>query len=656
MQIIDNKFSRENNSPFDFQFIPSPNVNRSVQSQERTLIIHTTEGPSVDAAVGFFSIPRNKHDPRSGLSIHLVLGKDGRQLVQMLSFEKGANHAAEFNSKSIGIELDYPGDLRESGSRYRLRSEFREDQYIQASALNSPHFRYWPLFPKEQLDALLEISKALIDTYEIVDVAGHEELHSYKLDPGPAFPIVQFRARLGIKGRSIVLQETARNVNVRNKPGDGFIFLSEPEIPAGTPVTIINEYNDESGQAYSLISVIDSVEGNPWILGWVLKEAVRVRVNQSFIVREDHYLGTPEGSRFQVIKPHVNGFDQKRSITEHKYIIIHFTTGTRIESTIAHFRNDLSGVSAHLLIARDGRVIQFLPFNAIAFHAGHSWWERVSNLNQYSIGIELDNAGILKEGKTGWFRKGIRIADEDVLLEKHKREAKPRGWHRFTDLQLDVAEKIVKALAEHYGGTDRIIMLGHDDVNLANRLDPGPAFPMEDIRERVFGRRDLDIRIYQMNKKASMYTNSEGRLPNVRQRLHDSRLPKGAEVRVLREAGKWSLVTVIRSKAGKGTGWVLSSTLIAKGKKGAKQKDRKDKRAGKGKKAEIRKTTKVPQDFYRKAESPPTPKLRLPKFDQDPRVRIEEVRGKWSLVVFLDFLGREGWVETRFITPDPSLE
>ena len=660
MQIIGNKFLKEDDSIFDFQFIPSPNVNQRPQSRDRTLIIHTTEGPSVDAAVGFFSIPRNKHDPRSGLSIHLVLGKDGKRLVQMVSFDRGANHAAEFNTKSIGIELDYPGDLRESGSKYKLRSEYSEDRYILASTLNSPHFRYWPLFPKAQLDALVEVSKLLIDQYGITDVAGHEELHSYKLDPGPAFPMVQFRARLGIKGRSIVLQETARDVRVRNRPGEGFVLLSEPEIPAGTPVTIINEFNDESGQAYCLISVIDSVQGNPWILGWVLKEEVRVRPNQDFIVRPDHYLGTPDGSRFQVIPPHINGFDRKRSITEHKYIIMHFTTGTRIESTIAHFRNHLSGVSAHLLIARDGRVIQFLPFDKIAFHAGYSWWERVSNLNQYSIGIELDNAGILSQGKTGWFRKGIRIADEDVLLAAHKRESKLRGWHTFTDIQLDVAERIVKALAEHYGGIDKIIMLGHDDVNLANRLDPGPAFPMEDVREKVFGRPDVEIKVFRMNREATLYTNFEGHLPNVRQKLHDARLPRGAEVRVIREAGKWSLVSVIRSKAGKGMGWVLSSSLISKGKKGAREKSRKDKKKGKGKgkekEAALRKITKRAEDFYRKAPSPPTPKLRLPKFDQDPRIRIEEVRGKWSLVVLLDFLGREGWVETRFISPDPTLE
>ena len=329
---------------------------------DRTLILHTTEGPNVEAAVGFFMIKPTKGVDRSGLSIHLVVGKDrkdgmeGIDIVQMVSFDRGAVHAAEYNSKSIGIEIDYPGDLRETGSKYKLRSEYPEDTYIYASALNDSSFRYWPLFPKEQLDALLEIAKTLIANYNITDVAGHEELASYKKDPGPAFPIVQFRERLGVKGRSVVLQEIVENVRVRNHFHKDSPLLSAPEILAGTQVTVINEAADAC-----LISVIDTIEGNPWIVGWVDKKAVRVKTNQDFVVNEDHFLATPEGRRFEKIDPHINGFDQKKRIQKVKYIIIHFTTGTRVESTIAHFRNDQSAVSAHLLIGRDGRGPDFGP-------------------------------------------------------------------------------------------------------------------------------------------------------------------------------------------------------------------------------------------------------------------------------------------------------
>ncbi len=48
------------------------------------------------------------------------------------------------------------------------------------------------------------------------------------------------------------------------------------------------------------------------------------------------------------------------------------------------------GVSAHCFIRRDGEIIQFVPFNARAWHAGKSSFAGVERCNDYSIGIELE--------------------------------------------------------------------------------------------------------------------------------------------------------------------------------------------------------------------------------------------------------------------------
>ena len=47
-------------------------------------------------------------------------------------------------------------------------------------------------------------------------------------------------------------------------------------------------------------------------------------------------------------------------------------------------------VSSHLLIRRDGEIIQFVPFNLRAWHAGVSKHKERENCNDYSIGIELE--------------------------------------------------------------------------------------------------------------------------------------------------------------------------------------------------------------------------------------------------------------------------
>jgi N-acetyl-anhydromuramoyl-L-alanine amidase len=47
-------------------------------------------------------------------------------------------------------------------------------------------------------------------------------------------------------------------------------------------------------------------------------------------------------------------------------------------------------VSAHFLVRRDGSVIQFVPVERRAWHAGASSWRGRSRCNDFSIGIELE--------------------------------------------------------------------------------------------------------------------------------------------------------------------------------------------------------------------------------------------------------------------------
>ena len=53
---------------------------------------------------------------------------------------------------------------------------------------------------------------------------------------------------------------------------------------------------------------------------------------------------------------------------------------------------DLAGVhvSAHLFLDRQGRCLQFVPFDERAWHAGLSTWRQRTRCNDFSIGIELE--------------------------------------------------------------------------------------------------------------------------------------------------------------------------------------------------------------------------------------------------------------------------
>ena len=58
-------------------------------------------------------------------------------------------------------------------------------------------------------------------------------------------------------------------------------------------------------------------------------------------------------------------------------------------------------VSAHFLVRRDGRVVQFVPVHRRAWHAGVSSWRGRSACNDFSVGVELEgtDAGSFEEAQ-----------------------------------------------------------------------------------------------------------------------------------------------------------------------------------------------------------------------------------------------------------------
>jgi N-acetylmuramoyl-L-alanine amidase len=170
------------------------------------------------------------------------------------------------------------------------------------------------------------------------------------------------------------------------------------------------------------------------------------------------------------------------------YAVVHFTAGASAESSIGWLLDPASRASAHVVVARDGGLTQLVPFDRRAWHAGPSRWEDREDLNRWSFGIELDNAGPLQRRPDGWTSGwGARIDDAEVVEAIHRHGGPTRAWHAFTPEQLRAAADVVNLLVRRYGLED---VLGHDDVAPGRKSDPGPAFPMESFRARALGRAD----------------------------------------------------------------------------------------------------------------------------------------------------------------------
>lgn len=225
-----------------------------------------------------------------------------------------------------------------------------------------------------------------------------------------------------------------------------------------------------------------------------------------------------------------------------EYLIMHFTAGSSAEGSIAWLCNPAAKAAAHLVIGRDGSVTQLVPFNRVAWHAGQSQWAGRIGLNNFSIGIELDNAGKLERAGGQW-RSAISkkmYKDEDVLVANHKHDqpgTPPGGWHEYSETQLDAAGEVGLLLMRKYQLKD---VLGHEDIAPGRKVDPGPAFPMASFRARLMGRADDAMELYQtsaaLNVRAGPGTEYAA--------LPGSPVPAGTRVAVMEQQGLWWRVDV----------------------------------------------------------------------------------------------------------------
>ncbi len=166
-------------------------------------------------------------------------------------------------------------------------------------------------------------------------------------------------------------------------------------------------------------------------------------------------------------------------------IVMNATSSDALDATVKTLSNPQIRASAHIVIGRDGTIVQMVPFNTIAWHTGMSQYNGRTGWNKYSIAIELVNA--LKLTKSGnefraWW--GNTYPDNEVTFRTHKNESSPAYWHTYTDKQIAVAEEICKLLIKTYNIK---MILGHDDISAGRKIDPGPAFPMADFREKILG-------------------------------------------------------------------------------------------------------------------------------------------------------------------------
>lgn len=98
-------------------------------------------------------------------------------------------------------------------------------------------------------------------------------------------------------------------------------------------------------------------------------------------------------------------------------------------------------VSSHLLIRRDGEVVQYVSFNDRAWHAGRSEYQGRNECNDFAIGIELEGT-------------------DDIPYEEAQ--------------YLNLAGVTNGIMQVYPIGMEHIT--GHSDIAPGRKTDPGPVF------------------------------------------------------------------------------------------------------------------------------------------------------------------------------------
>lgn len=171
-------------------------------------------------------------------------------------------------------------------------------------------------------------------------------------------------------------------------------------------------------------------------------------------------------------------------------LILHDTAG-RLDgkSSIEWMTNPKARASAHLFVDRDSAITQLAPLNIACWHAGKSAYKGRSGVNGFSLGIEIENPGIMTAGPDGfaraWWKQDFSIATYGI--KRVKDSDHPDGWWMpYTDAQVAAVQVLSQALVTAYALKD---VSTHYAIAPKRKVDVNPLFPLEQVRFAALGDR-----------------------------------------------------------------------------------------------------------------------------------------------------------------------
>ncbi|MFC3691877.1 N-acetylmuramoyl-L-alanine amidase [Chenggangzhangella methanolivorans] len=151
----------------------------------------------------------------------------------------------------------------------------------------------------------------------------------------------------------------------------------------------------------------------------------------------------PDSALVSKIIPAAN-HDERRDGREADILLLHYTGMTSAEAAVEQLTE--GEVSCHYVVLEDGEILQLVPEERRAWHAGLSSWDGETDVNSGSIGVEIVNPG-----------------------HEH-------GYRDFPDAQVAAVIALSRDICARRGIQPQRV-LAHSDVAPRRKQDPGEKFP-----------------------------------------------------------------------------------------------------------------------------------------------------------------------------------
>jgi N-acetyl-anhydromuramyl-L-alanine amidase AmpD len=158
-------------------------------------------------------------------------------------------------------------------------------------------------------------------------------------------------------------------------------------------------------------------------------------------------------------------------------IIYHYTAGSSLNGAVNWFARQDSKVSAHYVVGKNGEIVQMVPLDKAAWHAGKSVLAGKRGVNLFSVGIEIVNWGRLTRRGNQYFTHSGK-----PYYGKPPIQIGAQYWEPFTAAQYKTIAWLTRHLILRIPTITHIT--GHQRIALpkGRKIDPGDGFDWNRIQ------------------------------------------------------------------------------------------------------------------------------------------------------------------------------